>query len=544
MNKTIKINDKIKPIFLHSSFRTGSTWLWSKFRENLDCYCYYEVFNEILGTLNFRNISKSASDWNSHHPSGAPYFSEFSPLLDKEKGIIGFDQDMSLADFFLDSDDDLNRVSRTEAYLTSLVDLGRHNGRVPVLSCTRSIGRVRLIKRKIGGTHILIKRRLLNQWFSYSNQASHHNPFFFKTVIDLVKANHADDFISMVRSMLDENDISQVNFGTDHDVILIAFIAIHIYMYVKYSDNFDIIIDFQKGSSKKDIQKVAQTIKNFTTVDVDLSDYRETISAPSKLIRDLDRVFIMVRSLFAKGIPGVEDEKLRHIVDEELADFRQGYEQYLRIAGSAHLQIEAFAVNQSYLEAARKAAVDDLAALSQSAGQQIADLNDRIASITNELAELAQRLHETGAALEQEREHSRALQGQVEQANLQLRELEAELERNRADRTIVERQHAESEHARTLAESALLAAQERCSTLDQDLQKAEGREEDLRIRLEVAGGECDMLTQRLHETGAALEQEREQKELALAELDYVSSGRAQEAEELGRKWDAMIKRLR
>jgi hypothetical protein len=36
-------------IFLHSGFRTASTWVWSRFRANTGTLSYYEVFNERLG---------------------------------------------------------------------------------------------------------------------------------------------------------------------------------------------------------------------------------------------------------------------------------------------------------------------------------------------------------------------------------------------------------------------------------------------------------------------------------------------------------------
>ena len=520
MSKSEEGKDGIVPVFIHSSFRTGSTWLWSSFRKNPGCYCYYEVFNEILIDLNFRNISQSASTWNSHHPAGPPYFSEFSPLLSEAGGVAGFDQNMAIADFFLNQDGDPERVNRTGAYLVSLVRLAQNNGRVPVLSCTRSIGRVRLIKALIGGTHILIKRRLLNQWFSYSNQALNHNNFFFNTIIKTASANNADEFISRVNKFLEQSGIRENNFSDDHDSLLIAFICLHLYLYAKYSNNFDIIVDLSKDVSQTDFEVATRAIEDRTGVHVDLSDYGEVIAAPYRLIRDIDLVFIMVRSFFAKGIPGLEDEKLQKYVDSELASFREGYERYWQIAGSAHRQLETYATAQLQLEAESKATTEELAALHQSASQQIGDMQASLMTATDELGSMAQRLQETDLAMRRG------------------------LEQSQADFSTLERRLADSEQVRVSAQEMMHAAQERSTLLERDLQQAVGDADILRARLEIATDELAGMARRLQEAELAMQQERAKSEQALAELDFILSGKAEERAELERRWAAMIKRLK
>ena len=41
----------VPTVFLHSSFRTSSTWLWGKFRADPMRMCLYEVFQERLADL-------------------------------------------------------------------------------------------------------------------------------------------------------------------------------------------------------------------------------------------------------------------------------------------------------------------------------------------------------------------------------------------------------------------------------------------------------------------------------------------------------------
>ncbi|MGO4168387.1 hypothetical protein [Novosphingobium sp. YAF33] len=615
MNKTQKSSENLQTVFIHSSFRTGSTWLWFKFREQLDCYCYYEIFNEILGEINFKSILQSAEDWNSHHPQGAPYFSEFSPLLDKTEGIDGFDQDLALTDFFLSSDGDKDRVRRTEAYLARLVNLAQHNKRVPVLSCTRSIGRIKLIRELIGGTHILIRRRLLNQWFSYSNQALNKNTFFFNTVIRTVNARDADTFIGMLANLLKDNGISQNSFGEDHDTLLIVFLCLHIYLYAKHQSDFDIIIDFHKGSFRSDLDMATRLIDEVTGVHVNLSDYSETISAPVMLIQDVDRVFSMVRSLFAKPIPGLDYEKLRTLVDYELADFRQGYEQYRQIAGSAHTQLKALAIELSQLENACKTADNELAAVHRSAQQQLEELHTHLDAATDDLAALSRESKKAELMMQQERA---SLDEQSAQLKERLQELEAALERSSADREAQDQEIERYMQAQKSAESALQEERERSAALAHDLQQVKVHEAELINRLDAANGDLADVTRQFKEAELAIQdertalsdqasqsverlrdlkaklqgsttrsdelerdlqqaseleaelsvrlealtaevaslrsqvtvaelafhEERAQKELAWAKLDFVATGKAKAQEDLERRWDSMIKRIR
>lgn len=468
MNKGQVVSDNLPKVFIHSSFRTGSTWLWSKFRENSGCYCYYEIFNEILGTINFRNILQSSADWNSHHPRGAPYFSEFSPLLDKAEGIAGFDQDMALTDFFLNSKGDIDRVRQTEAYLASLIKLAEHNKRIPVLSCTRSIGRTKLIRESIGGTHILIRRRLLNQWFSYSNQKLNNNSFFFNTIIRTVNAQEADEFIVILSSVLKDNEITQDSFGQCEDNILIVFLCLHIYLYAKHQNDFDIVIDFHKGSSRSDLDAATRLIAEKTQIHVDLSDYSETISAPGHLIQDVDRVFSMVRSLFAKPILGIDDAKLRTLVDDEIADFKRGYDEYCRIAGSAHAQLKAYAIERSQLENACMNATNELAAVHRSEKQQADELRTQLEAATIDLEIVNGQLKETKLAMQQE--HA-AFGDRASQMTDRIRDLEAKLESGTTERDMLQR----------------------------DLQKISEREAKLNARLEEMAADVANLSNQLRQ---------------------------------------------
>jgi len=317
-------------VFIHSSFRTGSTWLWSKFRENENTYCYYEVFNEVLEDLDQRTIQLSSAAWNSHHPPGPPYFTEFTPLL-KDCGISGFDRDMAINDFFLQAGDNLDRITKTSNYLMSLVNLARRMDRIPVLSCTRSIGRVNTIRKIIGGSHILLKRSLFNQWSSYLDQSNNGNHFFLQEMVSIISLhfNIAPPFISALYldPEIDFNNLSDYQC----DNLLIAFLCFHMYLYIKHWNDFDLVLDFSNKQSFSSINREAIKIQKLTSLSIDISDYKEATSTTKKIVFNFERVRSIVSFLFSGGLPGISKNRLNSFIKKELVKFETDLNLYLNL---------------------------------------------------------------------------------------------------------------------------------------------------------------------------------------------------------------------
>jgi hypothetical protein len=87
-------------VFVHSSWRTGSTFVWSRFRQDRRTMAYYEVFHESLATLKAGDVHGRTPDaWASKHPAVAPYLSEYIPLLGEEGGVRGYDPAMAYERF-------------------------------------------------------------------------------------------------------------------------------------------------------------------------------------------------------------------------------------------------------------------------------------------------------------------------------------------------------------------------------------------------------------------------------------------------------------
>jgi hypothetical protein len=65
-------------IILHSSWRSASTYVWTKFRARPETYCYFEPLNETLATVTAETINRFIPWSFAHHPPlDAPYLEEF-----------------------------------------------------------------------------------------------------------------------------------------------------------------------------------------------------------------------------------------------------------------------------------------------------------------------------------------------------------------------------------------------------------------------------------------------------------------------------------
>ena len=70
-----------QPIFIHTFWRGGGTYLWSKFRACCDALAFYEPFNESLGTASRAQLlAKTARSWPSKQTNARGRYLPNSPL--------------------------------------------------------------------------------------------------------------------------------------------------------------------------------------------------------------------------------------------------------------------------------------------------------------------------------------------------------------------------------------------------------------------------------------------------------------------------------
>ncbi len=150
-------------IFIHSLWRSGSTWLFEQFRRSPAGYfCYQEPFHEALVQLDenpesLLGFSEETARSLRHPHLGHPYFQEFYDVREALRGK--FRPCMSYEAFF-----DPSVCPGLEDYVQTLINAAPA---APVLQCCRSFGRVRHLREAHGGVHMLLWRDAVSQWFSY-----------------------------------------------------------------------------------------------------------------------------------------------------------------------------------------------------------------------------------------------------------------------------------------------------------------------------------------------------------------------------------------
>jgi hypothetical protein len=155
-----------RPVFIHSEWRTSSTYVWARLGRTGGGMAFHEPFHETLGHLTPGIIdSMRAEGWASGHPElEAPYFVEYAPLLEQPLGVHGFQSRFSYEDYYA-LDPDL--VAAQSAYLQGLLDLAASQGKRAVLGFCRSLGRMPwLVKAFPDALHVRLERDPVSQWMS------------------------------------------------------------------------------------------------------------------------------------------------------------------------------------------------------------------------------------------------------------------------------------------------------------------------------------------------------------------------------------------
>jgi hypothetical protein len=165
-----------RALFLHSGFRSASTWFWHRFREAQGTCAYYEPFHEALATLRRDNLPVFASQhWASGHPElSAPYFDEYEPLLRSEGGVRFYLTRFAAEAYYETGADDAQA-----RYIRNLADHARQAGKMPVFGFCRSLGRVPWFRALDEGLNIVTWRNPWDQWVSCRDQALSRQNWYF-----------------------------------------------------------------------------------------------------------------------------------------------------------------------------------------------------------------------------------------------------------------------------------------------------------------------------------------------------------------------------
>lgn len=262
-------------LFLHSGFRTSSTWLWLKFRGVEGVRAYYEPFHEGLASMDkAAATSFGPTSWNSHHPVSDPYFIEFADIIGDEGGIDLFRTEMAFERYVPTGGVDGELSAAEVNYLSLLIGSAHRAGDIPFLCDTRSLARSRALRKAFGGTHVLLTRNLHEQWCSFSEQALHGNSFFFDCMFRQIEAGSHDPFFGRIGELA-----SRAHGRTDTAEAYALFLLFQLYSNAVAFDACQIHVDSTAiAGNHVERRAVEARLSRMLPSEIDLGDVTAHVS--------------------------------------------------------------------------------------------------------------------------------------------------------------------------------------------------------------------------------------------------------------------------
>ncbi|MEY2334619.1 DUF4214 domain-containing protein [Acidithiobacillus ferrianus] len=278
------------PIFIHSMFRTGSTWLFDRFRRAQDqnYWCYQEPFHEMLIHLKDQpelvlGIHDDMSTSLRHPALNKPYFYECYAI--REHISDSFQKCISFDSFF-----DSTVCPAFDEYTAKLI---RHAPGRPVLQCCRSYGRLAHLKQQYGGVHIYLWRNPWDQWWSYQI-----NDYFDTASIAITNAHNPPQVIALLREELGFPQVREASFSDEYKQLLqipvsaqnryLIFYTLWLYSLIENRSLADCEINVDSLSNDPAaLAKTKERLEELNVTDIDLS----SCNIPQFYFGDEDKKF-------------------------------------------------------------------------------------------------------------------------------------------------------------------------------------------------------------------------------------------------------------
>jgi len=253
---------------------------------------YYEPWHEQLARLTPERIERErpATSGLRHPNEGLPYLSEFAGLLRPDGGVQGFETRLALDSYFLAADQE---DPGQAAYVETLIAAARREDRTPVLACCRTLGRIGWLRRRFGGTHVVLIRDPVQQWRSFYSLRKRPRPTYFELCQYVILSEAAGgeagarrlgleagegeltDRIQAARKRL-KRAPARVSFA--------AFLAVYVLSYLAALPRADLVIDVDRlGSDPEYARTMATAIEVLTGVTLDFADCRTPPPHPGAL---------------------------------------------------------------------------------------------------------------------------------------------------------------------------------------------------------------------------------------------------------------------
>lgn len=170
------------PVFVHAMWRTGSTFIWQKYRQQDGIRAYYEPLHERL-------LYKWVEDtWNPqqaqarrHPPINEPYFKEYPR---GPSGLVEhFSKPLSYERYWLEEDSYDPGLFR---YINNLLLRAHEANQRPVLQFNRSLLRCSWLTKSFSPINILLVRRPYDVWSSFLSLVG---PYYITAICLIIGQN-------------------------------------------------------------------------------------------------------------------------------------------------------------------------------------------------------------------------------------------------------------------------------------------------------------------------------------------------------------------
>jgi hypothetical protein len=367
---------------------------------------YYEVFHESLATLKAGDVHGRTPDaWASKHPAGAPYLSEYIPLLDEEGGVRGYDPAMAY-ERFLPQDGIGGELTAGEiGYVAGLIEHAQALGKIPVLTATRSLGRVQSLKSAFGGRHILNYRNSFHQWASFCEQEWLGGSYFFH-VLKLQLQFGAHD--ATIRRLVDVFGVEEFDGRRPRTFFLVA--GLHLYLYGRAASHVDLILDLERLAGDPAHRMEVERRISAWGVDVDLSQARRCFAFSLCDLGPRHDVVGWLRALEDILLSSDMDAQGRTLVTKALGEIESEITSFDFYAGPLRRSLMARVEAVSEDAARGREHAEALAARIEEQTSALARLEARLGELEASLEAEGRRAGELGAELHETRSHA----GQLE----------------------------------------------------------------------------------------------------------------------------------
>lgn len=163
-------------------------------------------------------------------------------------------------------------LDQEATYVDLLINHARDIHKQPILTDTRTLGRLSALKRQFGGVHIFLYRNLLHQWASYTSIGFGGDLTYLNSIRLIVNACQHDPFIQSLARLypLDVPDYRSETYFT-------VFLLLHLYLYTYAFGHADISIDVTKLAEDADYRKnIRKSVYQQTSLSIDLDGARST----------------------------------------------------------------------------------------------------------------------------------------------------------------------------------------------------------------------------------------------------------------------------